>query len=75
MVVVEIQDRGIGIAPEELPNVRKKFVRGRLARTDGSGLGLAIVSRIVTDHKGSFVLESAVGSGTTARVTLPIAGE
>jgi two-component system phosphate regulon sensor histidine kinase PhoR len=75
LVVVEIQDRGIGIAPEELPNVRRKFVRGRLARTDGSGLGLAIVSRIVADHKGTFVLESAVGSGTTARVTLPIAGE
>jgi len=55
--------------------VRRKFVRGRLARADGSGLGLAIVSRIVADHKGTFVLESQPGSGTTAKVSLPIAGD
>jgi signal transduction histidine kinase len=46
-----------------------------LSRTDGSGLGLAIVSRIVADHKGTFVLESSVGSGTTATVSLPMAGD
>jgi signal transduction histidine kinase len=74
-VVIEVQDRGVGIAAEELSNVRRKFVRGRLARADGSGLGLAIVSRIVADHKGTFVLESEFGSGTTAKVSLPIAGE
>jgi signal transduction histidine kinase len=74
-VLIEVQDRGIGIPAEELPNVRRKFVRGRLARTDGSGLGLAIVSRIVADHKGTFVLESAVGSGTTARIYIPMAGD
>jgi two-component system phosphate regulon sensor histidine kinase PhoR len=74
-VLIEVQDRGIGIPAEELPNVRRKFVRGRLARTDGSGLGLAIVSRIVADHKGTFVLKSAVGSGTTARIHIPMAGD
>jgi two-component system phosphate regulon sensor histidine kinase PhoR len=73
--LIEIQDRGVGISPEELPVVRRKFVRGRLARADGSGLGLAIVRRVVADHKGSFVLESQLGSGTTARVYLPIAGD
>jgi len=74
-VLIEIQDRGVGIAPEELSNVRRKFVRGRLARADGSGLGLAIVSRIVADHKGTFVLESEFRSGTTAKVSLPITGD
>jgi signal transduction histidine kinase len=74
-VVIEVQDRGIGIAPDELSTVRRKFTRGRLARADGSGLGLAIVSRIVSDHNGSLVLESEVGVGTTARVYLPIAGD
>jgi signal transduction histidine kinase len=72
---IEVQDRGVGISPEELSNVRRKFVRGRLARADGSGLGLAIVSRIVADHKGTFVLESEFGSGTTAKVSLPLAGD
>ncbi len=74
-VFIDIQDRGVGIPAEELSNVRRKFVRGRLARADGSGLGLAIVSRIVADHKGTFVLESEPGSGTTAKVSLPIAGD
>ena len=74
-VMIEIQDRGVGIAPDELTTVRRKFARGRLARADGSGLGLAIVSRIVADHKGTLVLESELGSGTTAKVYLPIAGD
>ena len=74
-VVIEVQDRGVGIAQDELSIVRRKFTRGRLARADGSGLGLAIVSRIVADHKGTLVLDSEPGTGTTARVYLPIAGD
>src|SRR5687767_7696244 len=74
-VVIEVQDRGTGIAAEELSLVRRKFARGKLARADGSGLGLAIVSRIIADHKGTLVLDSEAGSGTTAKVYLPIAGD
>jgi signal transduction histidine kinase len=74
-VAIEVQDRGVGIAPEELSIVRRKFARGKLARADGSGLGLAIVSRIVADHKGTLVLDSAPGVGTTAKVYLPISGD
>ena len=74
-VVIEVQDRGVGISPEELSIVRRKFARGRLARADGSGLGLAIVSRIIADHKGTFVLDSEPGTGTTAKVYLPISGD
>ena len=70
-VYIEVSDRGIGIHADELENVKRKFVRGRLARQGGSGLGLAIVSRVIADHGGSFVLESEVGEGTTARVDLP----
>ena len=73
-VLIEMQDQGVGISQDELQIVRRKFARGRLARADGSGLGLAIVSRIVADHKGSLVLESERGAGTTAKVYLPIAG-
>ncbi len=74
-VVIEVQDRGVGIPPQELSIVRRKFARGRLAGADGSGLGLAIVSRIVADHKGAFVLDSEPGAGTKAKVYLPISGE
>jgi signal transduction histidine kinase len=74
-VAIEVQDRGAGIAAEELSTVRRKFARGKLARAEGSGLGLAIASRIVADHRGTLVLDSEPGSGTTAKVYLPIAGE
>jgi signal transduction histidine kinase len=74
-VVIEVQDRGVGIPADELSMVRRKFTRGRMARADGSGLGLAIVSRIVADHKGTFVIDSEPGSGTTAKVYLPIVGD
>lgn len=70
-VYIEVSDRGIGIHADELEIVKRKFVRGRLARQGGSGLGLAIVSRVIADHGGRFVLESRVGEGTTARVDLP----
>jgi signal transduction histidine kinase len=74
-VVITVEDRGSGIPAEELPVVKRKFARGRLAKPDGSGLGLAIVSRIVADHGGTFDLDSTHGSGSTAQVTLPVAGD
>jgi signal transduction histidine kinase len=74
-VVIEVQDHGAGIPPQELSTVRRKFARGRWAGAGGSGLGLAIVSRIVADHKGTFELDSEPGTGTKAKVYLPIAGD
>jgi signal transduction histidine kinase len=74
-VCVEVADRGIGIAPDDLARVSQKFVRGRNAAPGGSGLGLAIVARIVADHRGTFALESSLGTGTTARVVLPAVSE
>lgn len=71
-VVLEVHDRGIGISDEELPVVRQNFVRGRFTQAGGTGLGLGIVGRIVADHGGTFTLESTYGTGTTAKVALPI---
>jgi two-component system sporulation sensor kinase A len=41
----------------------------------GFGLGLALTKKIVSDHGGTIVLESAPGSGTTARITLPLVAD
>ena len=70
-VVVEIEDRGVGIPEHDLQKVQRKYVRGRRVPPGGSGLGLSIVTRIVGDHGGRFVLESRHGVGTIARVILP----
>lgn len=69
----EVIDRGVGIADDELPAVRRRFVRGRTAPGDGNGLGLAIVSRIADDHKGALHISSQVGSGTTVTLCIPVA--
>jgi signal transduction histidine kinase len=72
-VVLEISDRGIGIHPNDVAQVTQKFFRARNARPGGAGVGLAIVDRIVTDHRGTFALRSAIDQGTTVVVTLPMA--
>ncbi len=70
-VTVDVADRGMGIPPDELKRVTRKFFRGRGTVAGGSGLGLAIVDRIVTDHGGSMMIQSSEGQGTTVSVTIP----
>jgi PAS domain S-box-containing protein len=74
MVTVSITDTGHGIPSSELDQVTLPFVQldGSLSRRHGgSGLGLAIATQICKLHKGTLEIESAVGRGTTVRVTLP----
>jgi PAS domain S-box-containing protein len=74
-VVVSVADRGLGIAPEDLPRVFERFFRGqRTQKADGLGLGLYIVQLLVEAHGGKAWAESTVGEGSTFRFTLPMAG-
>jgi signal transduction histidine kinase len=68
-VVITVTDTGEGIPPELLPRVFDRFVKG--ANSPGSGLGLAIAHDIVAVHGGALTIESALGFGTTVRLTLP----
>jgi two-component system, OmpR family, heavy metal sensor histidine kinase CusS len=73
-VRIVVSDTGIGIPPEHLPNVFKRFYRVDPARgrdVGGAGLGLAIARSIAEAHGGSIELESTVGKGTRAILTLP----
>ena len=68
VVTVEIEDNGIGIAPESLPYIFDSFYRADAARssaTGGSGLGMAIARRIVEAHGGRIWAASEPGAGTT----------
>ena len=71
-VVITVIDTGEGIAPDLLPHVFERFVRG--AGSTGSGLGLAIAHDITVAHGGTIDVESTPGAGTTLRMSLPIAG-
>jgi two-component system sensor histidine kinase PilS (NtrC family) len=67
-VHVEFIDDGLGIAAEDLPRVGQPFFT---TKQSGTGLGIAIAQRIVERHGGHLSLESSLGRGTVARVTLP----
>lgn len=71
--MVTIKDTGIGIPAEEIPKIFDRFYRVDTSRgqTVGSGLGLSIVKGIVEAHGGKIEVESAVGRGSTFRVSLP----
>ena len=67
----DVIDHGDGIPPDEVPQVRRRFVRGSTARGPGNGLGLAIVNRIAADHGGALEITSEVGRGTIATLIIP----
>jgi two-component system, OmpR family, sensor histidine kinase MprB len=70
--VVEVRDRGVGVATDERSLVFDRFYRAAAARSQpGSGLGLAIVRQIAELHGGTVELIEREGGGTIARLTLP----
>jgi signal transduction histidine kinase len=70
---IEIQDRGIGIPPEDQPRMFESFQRAsNVENRPGTGLGLAIVKKAVELHGGEISLKSAIGSGTRFTVVLPL---
>lgn len=71
---IVVSDTGIGIPAQHLQFVFQRFYRGEASRTGpGSGLGLALVKHIVEAHGGTVTADSDGASGTTLRVTLPLA--
>lgn len=71
--IIDVRDRGIGIAPEEVPHVFERFYRADKARSSGgTGLGLAIARRIAEIHGGTVTVASEPGAGSTFTVTLPL---
>ena len=71
--MVEVQDEGVGIAPEDLGRVAEPFFTTRRS-SGGTGLGLYVSRRIVEEHGGTLALESETGRGTRAVVCLPAGG-
>jgi signal transduction histidine kinase len=70
-----VADRGVGIAPEDLPHIFERFFRARGARRpEGLGLGLYITRLLVYAHGGRIEVESYLGTGTAIRVFLPTEG-
>ena len=73
-VEIDVEDRGPGIDPADLPHVFEPFYRGKRAVADqvpGSGLGLAVVRGVTEAHGGRASVVSRPGDGATFTLYLP----
>jgi signal transduction histidine kinase len=69
-VVLEVEDTGVGIPPEDMPRL---FDPSFSTKTRGTGLGLAIVRRALEDAGGTVSVRSEPGKGSLFAVRLPAA--
>lgn len=77
-VRVDVQDTGIGLAPDEIPQLFTKFFRAKNRTTQevgGTGLGLTITQSLVELHGGEMLVTSVPGQGSTFSFVLPTAPE
>lgn len=75
---VTIQDEGIGIPADDLPHVFERFYRSANTKSTkkdvgGYGLGLPLAKEIAGTHNGTIHIDSRENSGTSVRITLPLA--
>lgn len=70
-LALTVEDRGPGIAPEDLGSMFERFTRGGTAAGEGAGLGLSIAQSYARAHGGSLAYEPAQPTGARFRVTLP----
>ena len=73
---ISIKDTGVGIAEEDIPYIFDRFYKVDKARggsETGTGLGLSIAWKIAELHKGTILVDSEIGKGTTFTVVIPLA--
>ncbi|MEK6322815.1 MAG: ATP-binding protein [Acidobacteriota bacterium] len=76
--VIQVTDRGMGIAPEEQSNIFEKFYRAATPENTlipGTGLGLTLVAHVAKAHGGCVKVQSAPGEGSTLSIHLPMETE
>jgi CheY-like chemotaxis protein len=70
VVVLDVEDTGVGMTPEVLSHAVDPFFTTR-ATDEGTGLGLSMVYGVVTSHGGTLEMQSEPGRGTQIRLTFP----
>ncbi len=74
-LVIEVEDTGIGMSPEQSARIFDDFEQADPSMTrryGGTGLGMSIVRRLTGMMNGAIAIDSEPGKGTTVRVTLPL---
>jgi signal transduction histidine kinase len=71
-IQMQVADRGIGIAPEEIHKIWDRLYRGPNSAQKGLGLGLSVVRAVVRAHMGDVQVASTPGSGSIFSLRLPL---
>jgi signal transduction histidine kinase len=73
LLIIEVEDYGIGVPPKDLPDLFTPFHRGsNIGNVKGSGVGLSIVKSCVDVHRGTIDVVSEVDKGSKFTVRIPI---
>lgn len=75
-LMVSVEDKGVGIKPEQMGQLFERFYRADTSNTaaGGTGLGLTICKLIIEGHGGEIWVDSTYGEGSTFTFTLPLSG-
>ena len=72
-VNIEVADKGVGIAKDEMKNIFEPFYRGtNTTSVSGVGLGLNIVNESTHKLNGKIEIDSIINRGTTVTIKLPL---
>ena len=75
VAVIEVRDRGPGIAEEDVPRIFERFERAVSSRHHGGlGLGLYVARQIAEAHGGAIAARNVAGGGACFTVRLPLGG-
>ncbi|MGD9365109.1 MAG: ATP-binding protein [Desulfobacteraceae bacterium] len=74
-VVLRVEDKGMGIAPEDLSRIFEPFYTKKVMGRSGTGLGMAVVWGTVQDHHGYINVNSNIGEGTEFVLYFPVTRE
>ena len=74
-IIVSVQDHGVGIDEDDLPNMFNRFFRAKTSTgIAGTGIGLNLAKSVIDLHEGRITVASTKGQGSVFTVYLPIAG-
>ncbi|MBC8422907.1 HAMP domain-containing protein [bacterium] len=72
-VYIAVRDDGMGMSPRTIDKIRGGMYSTKGSK--GTGLGLQVVQKIVKEHRGTLIIESEEGRGSTFRIEIPAGAE